>query len=108
MVEALIPEKLRIDGVMFVRLSDMTGKEVINIADGARLGIIEECELLFDARTGRIESLLLPSRGGFLQIFGDSRGCDIPWQSIRRIGDEVIITDLSEFNDKAMRRERQE
>jgi YlmC/YmxH family sporulation protein len=88
----------------------MTGKEVINIADGARLGIIEECELAFDARTGRIESLLLPGRGGFLQLFGEYRGAVIPWQSIRRIGDEVIITDLSEVTDHSVmtRRDRAE
>lgn len=88
----------------------MTGKEVINIADGARLGVIEECELAFDARTGHIESLLLPGRGGFLQLFGEYRGAVIPWQSIRRIGDEVIITDLSEVTDHSVmtRRDRAE
>ena len=93
---------------MIVRLSDMTGKEVINIGDGARLGIIEECELHFDSRTGRIDSLLLPSRGGLLQIFSEYKGAEIPWQSIRRIGDEVIIADLSESNDRVVvgRRDR--
>ena len=86
----------------------MTGKEVINIGDGARLGVIEECDIGFDARTGRIESLLLPGRGGFLQLFGEYRGAVIPWQSIRRIGDEVIITDLSEVTDHSVmaRRDR--
>ena len=83
-----------------MRLSDMTGKEVINIADGARLGVIEECDLCFDAKTGRIESLLLPGRGGFMQWFGELKGAAIPWQSIRRIGDEVIITDMSESSDR--------
>ncbi|MDU4959726.1 MAG: YlmC/YmxH family sporulation protein [Sporomusaceae bacterium] len=82
-----------------MRLSEMTGKEVINISDGARMGVIEECDLGFDARTGRIEALLLPGRGGLLQIFGDSKGAAIPWSSIRRIGDEVIITDMSEAED---------
>lgn len=84
-----------------MRLSDMTGKEVINISDGARLGIIEECDLCFDSRTGRIESLLLPGRGGFMQWFGEFRGAVIPWHSIRRIGDEVIITDMSETTDRS-------
>lgn len=92
-----------------MRLSDMSGKEVINISDGARLGIIDECELNFDVRTGRIESLVLPSSGGFFQFFSDCKGVEIPWQTIRRIGDEVIITDLSESNERGflgMRRER--
>jgi YlmC/YmxH family sporulation protein len=80
----------------------MTGKEVINIADGARLGIIEECDLGFDSRTGKIESLLLPGRGGLLQLFGESKGSAIPWQSIRRIGDEVIITEMNDSADRAL------
>ena len=85
-----------------MRLSDMTGKEVINIGDGARLGIIEECDLNFDVRTGRIDSIVLPGRGGLLQLFSEYKGCIIPWTKIRRIGDEVIITDLSEFEDRGM------
>ncbi|MDF2500738.1 MAG: sporulation protein YlmC/YmxH family [Anaerosporomusa subterranea] len=80
----------------------MTGKEVINIADGARLGIVEECDLGFDSRTGKIESLLLPGRGGLLQLFGECKGAVIPWQSIRRIGDEVIITDMSDSADRGL------
>lgn len=83
-----------------MRLSDMTGKEVINIGDGARLGIIEECDLGIDARTGKIDSILLPGRGGLLQIFSEYRGAIIPWESIRRIGDEVIIVDLSDASDR--------
>lgn len=85
-----------------MRLSDMEGKEVINIADGARLGVIEECDLGFDSRTGKIESLLLPGRGGLLQIFADCKGAVIPWQSIRRIGDEVIITDMSDSGERGL------
>jgi YlmC/YmxH family sporulation protein len=78
-----------------MRLSELTGKEVINIGDGARLGIIEECELTIDVQTGRIHALIVPSRHGFFHIFGDNRGSTIPWRSIKRIGDDVIIVDLS-------------
>lgn len=78
-----------------MRLSDLTGKEVINLSDGARLGFIEECELLFDGRSGRINALLLPKRGVLSLILGSDRSTTVPWQSIRRIGDEVIIVDLN-------------
>lgn len=78
-----------------MRLSDLTGKEVINLGDGARLGVIDECELTFEARTGRIQTLVLPGRGGLLNIFGDNRASTIPWRSIKRIGDDVIIVDLN-------------
>ena len=77
----------------------MMGKEVINIADGARLGVIEECDLGFEARTGKIEALLLPGRGGLLQLFSEGKGIARPWQAIRRIGDEVIIADMNDSDD---------
>ncbi|MDR7865521.1 MAG: YlmC/YmxH family sporulation protein [Sporomusaceae bacterium] len=78
-----------------MRLSDFTGKEVINLGDGARLGFIEDCDLLFDGRTGRVNALLLPKRGILTALMGGERTHTVPWQTIRRIGDEVIIVDLN-------------
>jgi YlmC/YmxH family sporulation protein len=78
-----------------MRLSDFTGKEVINLGDGARLGYIEDCDLLFDGRTGRISALLLPKRGVLAALMGGDRTQTVPWQTIRRIGDEVVIVDLN-------------
>lgn len=82
-----------------MRLSELTGKEVINLGDGARLGVIDECELTVDAKTGRIQALILPGRGGFFNLFGDNRASTIPWRSIKRIGDDVIIVDLNNSFD---------
>lgn len=99
-----------------MRLSELAGKEVINLGDGSRLGVVDECELAFDDHTGRIQALMLPNRGGLLRLFGDNRHSSIPWQTIRRIGDEVIIVDLNnacdrpynEYSSHAYRRERRE
>ncbi len=97
-----------------MRLSDLAGKEVINLGDGSRLGVVDECELTFDGQTGRIQSLVLPGRSGLLNFFGENRRSSIPWQAIRRIGDEVIIVDLNnaydslpgDFGAASFRRER--
>lgn len=78
-----------------MRLSLLTGKEVINLGDGARLGIIDECELTFDCKSGRIHSILVPNRNSLFSFFSESRTVTIPWQAIKRIGDEVIIVDLN-------------
>lgn len=78
-----------------MRLSDFTGKEVINLGDGARLGYIEDCDLAFDARSGKINALLLPKRGVMAALMGSDRTQTVPWQAIRRIGDEVVIVDLN-------------
>lgn len=94
-----------------MRLSDLAGKEVINLGDGSRLGLIDECELTFDDNTGRILAVILPSKGGLFSFFGDHRGTSIPWQAIKRIGDEVIIVDLNNAYERMyspFRRERRE
>jgi len=83
-----------------MRLSDLTGKEVINLGDGGRLGYIEECDLVFEGQTGRISALIVPKRGWLSSLLGDGKSSSIPWNSIKRIGDEVIIVDLNNAYDR--------
>lgn len=83
-----------------MRISEMTGKEVINLGDGARLGIIGECEITFDGRTGVIEGLILPKRRAMFNFLGDNQIATIPWHAIKRIGDEVVIVDLNNAYDR--------
>lgn len=78
-----------------MRLSDLSGKEVINLGDGARLGVIDECELVFDGKTGQISAIILPNRHRLFGLWRDSQVATIPWQAIKRIGDDIIIVDLN-------------
>ncbi|TWH48658.1 MULTISPECIES: YlmC/YmxH family sporulation protein [Sporomusa] len=78
-----------------MRISEMTGKEVINLGDGARLGIVGECELTFDSYSGVIGGLILPKRKTVFNFLGDNQIVIIPWEAIKRIGDEVVIVDLN-------------
>ena len=78
-----------------MRLSDLTGREVIDLGDGGRLGFIEECELVFEGSSGRINALVVPKRGWFSALIGDKKEATIPWNTIKRIGEEVIIVDLN-------------
>ncbi|VBB08036.1 sporulation protein ylmc/ymxh [Lucifera butyrica] len=83
-----------------MRISELSGKEVINLGDGARLGTIDECDLSFESRTGHIQGLTLPKRHNLFGFFGDQNGSFIPWQAVRRVGDEVIIVDLNNAYDR--------
>jgi YlmC/YmxH family sporulation protein len=78
-----------------MRLSELSGKEIINLGDGGRLGVLDDCDLYFDSKSGKIDSIMLPSRGGLFHLFSDNRSSVIPWHAIKRIGDEVIIVDLN-------------
>lgn len=78
-----------------MRLSHLAGKEVINLSDGSRLGTIDECELTFDGVSGLINAIILPAEHRFISLFSEQRSTTIPWQGIKRIGNEVIIVDLN-------------
>lgn len=78
-----------------MRISEMAGKEVINLGDGSRLGTVGECELTFDSRSGMIVGLILPKRKSLFNFLGDNQSVTIPWKAIKRIGDEIVIVDLN-------------
>jgi len=78
-----------------VRLSDLIGKDIVNIQNGSRLGTVADSDLVIMAETGEIESIILPSKGGFLSLW-DKSNLTIPWGAVRKIGSEVIIVDLDD------------
>jgi len=77
-----------------VRLGELVGKEIINIFDGMRLGTIGDSDLVIDPETGEIESIILPQRSNFLNFWMDRREMVVPWETVKKIGSEVIIVDL--------------
>ncbi len=77
-----------------MKLSDLIGKEIINIYDGARLGTVGDSDLIIDGDSGYVDSILLPNPNGFLRVFGDRSTLTIPWEAIKKIGDQVIIVEL--------------
>lgn len=84
-------------------MSELVGKEIINLSDGAKLGSVGETDLVISPDTGEIESLVLPNRGGYFGGFlggGERDYLVIPWPAVKKIGSEVIIVDLGENRGK--------
>lgn len=79
-----------------IKISDLKTREVINVLDGKRLGLIKDIDL--DVEKGRILSLVLPgtSRHFFL---GRREDIIIPWDRIVRIGRDVILVEIPSFTD---------
>jgi len=85
-------------------LSDLAGKEIINLHDGAKLGLVGDADLDISLN-GSVEAIILTSRGGFSGFWGSKGDREretlvIPWQTIKKIGSEVIIIDLRDRSDK--------
>lgn len=78
-----------------VRLSELIGKDIVNIQNGGRLGTVADSDLVIQAETGEIQSIILPSKPGFFGMW-DRNNFTIPWSAVRKIGSEVIIVDLDE------------
>ncbi|MEW6623225.1 MAG: YlmC/YmxH family sporulation protein [Bacillota bacterium] len=77
-----------------MKLSELMGKEIINIYNGARLGTVGESDLVIDGDSGLVDSILLPNPNGFLRMFGERTILTIPWDAVKKIGDQVIIVEL--------------
>ncbi|TYO95892.1 YlmC/YmxH family sporulation protein [Desulfallas thermosapovorans] len=80
-----------------VKISDLRAREVINIADGRRLGPIKDIDI--NLEEGRINAIILPGHGGgagrFMGFIGREEELVVPWQKIKKIGVDVILVDLS-------------
>lgn len=79
-----------------MRLSDLVGKEIINIFDGVRLGTIGDSDMVIDPENGEVVSIVLPRRSNFLSFWIDRQEIEIPWSSVKKVGNEVVIVDLDE------------
>ncbi|MDR0916991.1 MAG: YlmC/YmxH family sporulation protein [Oscillospiraceae bacterium] len=75
-------------------IADLRYKEVINVNTGVRLGYV--IDALFETHTGRIIALVCPTPSRFLGMFGRGDDYVIPWECIKRIGEDIILVDAPE------------
>lgn len=71
---------------------DFKHKEVINIADGKRLGFVQDVNA--DLETGMITSIIVPGSTRLISFFSSSNDIIIPWQNIKCIGDDIILVEI--------------
>ena len=73
------------------KASDFRSREVINLTDGERMGFV--CDLEIDKESGQINALVVPSKDK-LGIFSKTRRISIPWDAIKKIGDDIILVNM--------------
>ncbi len=85
-----------------VKISDLRLREVINVADGRRLGPIKDIDI--DLEQGRINAIIMPAYGGgrIMGFWGKNNEIVIPWEKIVRIGVDVILVELSPGQDNGL------
>ncbi|MBD1380062.1 YlmC/YmxH family sporulation protein [Metabacillus arenae] len=76
-----------------MRLSELSGKEIVDVKRAERLGVLGQTDLEINEETGQITALIIPS----LKWFGfKKQGSEVrvPWQHIRKIGTDMMILDI--------------
>jgi YlmC/YmxH family sporulation protein len=81
-------------GCWMMRISEFQTKDVVNVANGKKLGNIGDIDI--DLQTGQIQSLIILGAGKVLGLFGREEETVIPWQNIVKVGADVILVRLHE------------
>ena len=76
---------------MHCRIVDIRGKEVIDVCTGVRLGFPIDVEVNVD--NGHLVAIVVPGPSRYFGLFGRGEDIIIPWDCIRRIGDDLILVE---------------
>ena len=77
-----------------MKLSDLQNKDIVNVNDGRNIGSIIDVKI--DEVSGNIVSFVIePNRNFFKFLKGSSNDTEIKWKSITKIGEDVILVNVS-------------
>lgn len=76
---------------METRIADLRYKEVISVSDGSRFGYVGDLEV--DVDSGQVRALVVPGRLRLFGLLGREAERYIPWSSVRRFGEDIILVD---------------
>ena len=72
-----------------MRLSDLQNKDVVNMLDGRNIGN------KIDEVSGKIESFVIEPSKNFLSFLRRGEDTEIDWQHITKIGEDVILVNIT-------------
>lgn len=83
------------------RIEELRYKEVISVADGSRFGYVGDMEV--DLDSGQVKALVVPGRRRLFGLLGREEDRYIPWRTVRRFGEDIILVE-EEPQYRALRR----
>jgi YlmC/YmxH family sporulation protein len=81
-----------------VKISEFQIKDVVNVADGKKLGNISDIEI--NLSNGKIEAIIVSGNGRMLGFFGKEEEIIISWRNILKIGEDVILVRYRGVNEE--------
>lgn len=82
-----------------VRMADLRDRDVVNVNDGRRIGIINDIDINFEK--GTIKALIIPGSGGIMGVIGKKKDMIIPWQKVVKVGVDTILVDYPVEEDES-------
>ncbi len=76
---------------------DLKQKTVIDIHTAESMGKV--CDIDVDLGSGRINSIILPSREPFFGLFSKNKEYVVPWECVTAIGSEYILVDFCSLSE---------
>ena len=77
-----------------IKASELRDKDVIDINTGEKLGNIIDIEV--NLEEGRVEGIVIPKEASFFRFFNKDIEIYLPWESIKKIGTDVILVDFKD------------
>ena len=76
---------------METRIADLRYKEVVSVSDGSRFGFVGDMEV--DLESGQVQALVVPGRLRLFGLLGREEERRIPWEMVRRFGEDIILVE---------------
>ncbi|MBP3038358.1 YlmC/YmxH family sporulation protein [Bacillaceae bacterium Marseille-Q3522] len=78
-----------------MRLSELSGKEIVDVKRAERLGILGQTDLEINEQTGQIQALIIPA-AKWMKFKRNNEYTRVLWKHIKKIGNDMIIIDMDE------------
>ncbi|HGH7175280.1 TPA: YlmC/YmxH family sporulation protein [Bacillus wiedmannii] len=77
-----------------MRLSELSGKEIVNLERAEKMGVLGHVDLEIDEKDGQIQALIIPAGkwGGFKKEPQEVR---VAWSQIMKVGHDMILCDIT-------------
>ena len=80
-----------------MHLSDLQGKDIVNVNDGTKIGSI--IDVIID-NNGSIVSMIVQGNKFFSNLFSSKNDVEIKWEQIKNIGEDVILVNIVNYEIK--------
>ncbi len=77
---------------MDITFCELREKEVVNLADGKRLGRVQD---LVIEPCGKVIGLVVPGEKKLIKALSRDESIFVAWKNIVKLGDDVILIDLN-------------